>query len=75
MRRGSRATLCTLLAAVLATQPACVAEIKEQCPLVTEARPPPALPHDLAQIDGLLYHRALQMMHDVHQLHGSATAS
>lgn len=70
-----RAALCAVLAAVLVTQPACVAEIRAQCPVISESRPVAALPRDFAQLDGLLAHRAMQMMHDVDQLHSSATTS
>ena len=72
---SSNPVLCVALAAILATQPACVATIQERCPLVTEARAPPALPPDFAQLDGLLYQRAAQMMRDVQRLRGSATTS
>jgi len=66
---------CWVLVAVLATQSACVAEIRAQCPVLSDPRPASALPHDFAQLDGLIAHRALQMMYDVDQLHGSATTS
>jgi hypothetical protein len=71
MRRG----FSWALVVVLATQPACVAEIRARCPVISEPSTSAALPHDFAQLDGLLTHRALQMMHDVDQLHGSATTS
>src|SRR5437868_3217112 len=74
-RMSSRPALGAALAAVLATQPACVEEIRERCPLVTDPRPAPALPRDFVQLDDLLRHRALQMVYDARQLHGSATTS
>jgi len=71
----SRATLGAALAAILAMQPACIAKIDARCPLVTGGRPAPALPPDIASLDDLLYRRAVQMMHDVRGLNGSATVS
>src|SRR4051812_27150096 len=72
---SSHPALFMVLVALLATQPACVEEIQERCPLITENRPAPALPRDFVRLDDLLRHRALQMMYDAHQLHGSATTS
>jgi hypothetical protein len=70
---SSRPALGAALAALLATQPACVGEIRERCPLLTENRPATNLPRDFARLDDLLRHRALQMWHDARQLNGSAT--
>src|SRR3954466_1074588 len=63
------------LSLVFAVQMACLPEIRERCPFITDTKPAPALPPEFAALDDLLRHRALQMMHDVHQLHGSATTS
>src|SRR5262245_40724913 len=66
---------CWVLVTVRATQSACAAEIRAQCPVLSDPRSAVTLPHDFAQLDGLLVHRALRMMYDVDQLHGSATTS
>jgi hypothetical protein len=68
-------TRSLVLATILITHSSCVEEIRERCPLVTDGHPAPALPRDFAPLDDLLYHRALQMMHDVRELRGSATTS
>jgi hypothetical protein len=41
---------------------ACLPEVKERCPLIIEPSRPPALPHDLAQLDGLLIRRATELV-------------
>src|SRR3954470_12712775 len=46
------------LALVLAAQLACLPEVKERCRLLTDPIPVPALPADLARLDGLLLRRA-----------------
>lgn len=49
------------LALCLAAQLACLPKVKERCRLVTEPIPAPALPADLARLDGLLLRRANEM--------------
>jgi hypothetical protein len=48
---------------------ACLPQIQERCPLITEPRPPPALPHDLAVVDALLLRRATEMVDASRGLH------
>ncbi|HET7110410.1 MAG TPA: hypothetical protein VFI41_06025 [Gemmatimonadales bacterium] len=57
------------LAVGLAVLLACVPEIKEHCPLLTEPRSPPALPRDLALLDALLVRRATEMVDTSRGLH------
>ncbi|HYV45693.1 MAG TPA: hypothetical protein VFA20_12575 [Myxococcaceae bacterium] len=45
------------LALCLATQMACLPEVKEHCRFLTDPAPPPALPSDLARLDALLLRR------------------
>jgi hypothetical protein len=57
-----RVGLRSLLVFGLATQLACLPEIKERCPLIIRSTPAPALPHDLAQLDALLIRRATELV-------------
>jgi hypothetical protein len=52
-----RSGLCWVLALALLTQSACVAEIRAQCPVISQPRPAAALLHDFASLDALLAHR------------------
>lgn len=49
------------LRAALLVELACVPEIKERCRLLTAPTPPPALPHDFAELDALLLGRVTDM--------------
>jgi len=61
--------LRSLLVFGLATQLACLPEIKERCPLIIGSTPAPSLPNDLAQLDALLIRRATELVEASRGLH------
>jgi len=64
-----------VVALVLAILLACIPEIHEQCPLITEKVQAPVLPADFARVDALLIQRAVCMTNEVQQLRGSLARS
>jgi hypothetical protein len=66
-----RAVVCI----TLVLQWACVAEIHEQCSLITDQVPAPAMPAELARVDSLLVQRAICMSGAAHDLRGSMARS
>jgi len=69
VKERGRAGLQSVLVLILAAQLACLPEIKERCPLLTEPTAAPALPHDLAQLDSLLIRRTQNLMEASRELH------
>ncbi|HEY8208474.1 MAG TPA: hypothetical protein VIG99_13380, partial [Myxococcaceae bacterium] len=59
----------------LVLQLACVAQIREQCPLITEPMPAPAMPVELARVDSVLIQRALCMTNGARALQGPLARS